>query len=322
MKKRSQKSKGLSDKPKNIYSKCKGKSFTPAIIFHDDNNKVFESNSIMNKVTKESIDKKIASVETRRITDKLTHCLITMNNGFQVTGESACVDPANYDEKIGRGIAFDNAFNKLWEIEGYLLQEKLSLKKSIEAKAPPGYWINLDEAFNINAWAEFERERENTKLFNDALSDIVKRYPLTPAEAFKKEEKFVSLDREKKVLAGVFFYPDELNKFKEFYAGIDPYQSGSDQDIDKKKASIDIAVDWQRSIVDKIDSVKSDVIQFQHMRKNGVLDTYQVKKLSPFLNNNPTPFGNATSRIYSSGTSQERHVTTTNIDNTSDGMKL
>lgn len=29
----------------------------PAVIFHDDNDKVFESNSIMNKVTKESIDK-------------------------------------------------------------------------------------------------------------------------------------------------------------------------------------------------------------------------------------------------------------------------
>ena len=49
-----------------------------------------------------------------------------MVNGFGVRGESACVDPRNFDEAIGRSIAYENAFDKLWQLEGYLLAERLS----------------------------------------------------------------------------------------------------------------------------------------------------------------------------------------------------
>lgn len=56
----------------------------------------------------------------------LTVCCLTLNNGFTVTGESACASPANFDAEIGRKIARDNARNKIWMLEGYLLKEKLS----------------------------------------------------------------------------------------------------------------------------------------------------------------------------------------------------
>jgi hypothetical protein len=79
----------------------------------------------MNKVTIESINEKIASVNYTKLTGKITHCIITMQNGFEVTGESACVDPANYNQEIGEKISYENAFDKLWPLEGYLLQEKL-----------------------------------------------------------------------------------------------------------------------------------------------------------------------------------------------------
>ena len=79
----------------------------------------------MNKVTPASIQDKIIRVEYRRLSPKITHCIIEMENGFEVTGESACVDPANYNQEIGERIAYDNAFDKLWPLEGYLLQEKL-----------------------------------------------------------------------------------------------------------------------------------------------------------------------------------------------------
>lgn len=42
-----------------------------------------------------------------------------------MTGESACASPENFDPEIGRKIAYDNAFNKIWLLEGYLLKEKL-----------------------------------------------------------------------------------------------------------------------------------------------------------------------------------------------------
>ena len=55
-----------------------------------------------------------------------TICNITMVNGFGVRGESACVDPRNFDQAIGREIAYENAFQKLWELEGYLLAERIA----------------------------------------------------------------------------------------------------------------------------------------------------------------------------------------------------
>lgn len=38
-------------------------------------------------------------------------------------GESACVNPENYDEEIGTTIAYDNAFKQLWPLFGFMLAE-------------------------------------------------------------------------------------------------------------------------------------------------------------------------------------------------------
>lgn len=56
----------------------------------------------------------------------LTVCALELKNGTQVAGESACVSPANFDEEIGRKIARENAKQKIWALEGYLLKEKLA----------------------------------------------------------------------------------------------------------------------------------------------------------------------------------------------------
>jgi hypothetical protein len=53
-------------------------------------------------------------------------CCLTLKNGFTVTGESACASPENFDAELGRKIAFKNAREKIWQLEGYLLKEKLS----------------------------------------------------------------------------------------------------------------------------------------------------------------------------------------------------
>lgn len=59
---------------------------------------------------------------------QLTVCVLTLENGFNVTGESACVSPENFNKEIGEKIARDNAINKIWSLEGYLLKEQLSKK--------------------------------------------------------------------------------------------------------------------------------------------------------------------------------------------------
>jgi hypothetical protein len=55
----------------------------------------------------------------------MTVCALKLQNGFIVLGESAAASPENFDRDIGRKIARENARNKIWALEGYLLRQKL-----------------------------------------------------------------------------------------------------------------------------------------------------------------------------------------------------
>jgi hypothetical protein len=57
----------------------------------------------------------------------LTLCVIVLENGFTVTGESACVSAENFDEEIGRRVAREKAVSKIWALEGYALRERLNI---------------------------------------------------------------------------------------------------------------------------------------------------------------------------------------------------
>ena len=56
----------------------------------------------------------------------LTFCVLVLRNGFTVTGESACASYENFDAKIGRRIARENAVQKIWPLMGYELKSKLT----------------------------------------------------------------------------------------------------------------------------------------------------------------------------------------------------
>jgi len=77
------------------------------------------------RITPEQVAAKVANAVYHRLTEVLTVCVITTKNGFTVTGESACASPENYNEVIGQTIAYDEAFGKLYGLEGYLLKERL-----------------------------------------------------------------------------------------------------------------------------------------------------------------------------------------------------
>lgn len=77
------------------------------------------------RLTPDLIESKIVKEEYHLLTDVLTVCVLTLENGFTVTGESTCASPANYNKEIGDRIARDNAKDKIWLLEGYLLKEKL-----------------------------------------------------------------------------------------------------------------------------------------------------------------------------------------------------
>ena len=57
-------------------------------------------------------------------------CVLTLRNGFQVVGEAAAVSMENFDEEIGRKVAGENAREKIWPLEGYLLKQKLFEKEN------------------------------------------------------------------------------------------------------------------------------------------------------------------------------------------------
>lgn len=79
------------------------------------------------RVTPQQIDAKIKSEEFHVFGGVLTVCVLTLQNGFTVTGESACASPENFNEGLGRNIARTNARGKIWALEGYLLRERLSV---------------------------------------------------------------------------------------------------------------------------------------------------------------------------------------------------
>lgn len=80
-----------------------------------------------NTVTQSVIDELMESCDIAVTTafDKCTIVACKLPNGFVIVESSSCVDPANYDEDMGVDICMKNIEKKLWELEGYLLQNKL-----------------------------------------------------------------------------------------------------------------------------------------------------------------------------------------------------
>jgi hypothetical protein len=79
----------------------------------------------MNTVTQERVNSRVAKEEFINHRGKTTIGIFTLVNGFVIVEASSCVDPANFNEDIGKKICRERANNKIWELEGYALQNKL-----------------------------------------------------------------------------------------------------------------------------------------------------------------------------------------------------
>lgn len=78
----------------------------------------------MKTITKEFLESEIVDVKYTRLSGTLTHCAITVKSGFVFTGESACVDEASFNPKLGEKFAYENAFNQMWKPYGFWLKQK------------------------------------------------------------------------------------------------------------------------------------------------------------------------------------------------------
>lgn len=56
---------------------------------------------------------------------KVMVCELTLRNGFTVRGEAAAVSKENFSEEIGKEVSYKNAREQIWQLEGYLLQQRL-----------------------------------------------------------------------------------------------------------------------------------------------------------------------------------------------------
>lgn len=91
------------------------------------------------RVTKKDLEANIASYVIFNAVDAVHGCpvseslnlltlaIITTNNGFTVTGQSACAYPENYDQEIGERLALADAKNKLWALMSYELKSKVAI---------------------------------------------------------------------------------------------------------------------------------------------------------------------------------------------------
>ena len=84
------------------------------------------------RVTQEMIDELIKEVKYTRINETMTHCQIIMDCGFVFTGESACIDPVNFNKDIGEKIAYGNAYDKIWSHMGFhMMMFRMTMSNAI-----------------------------------------------------------------------------------------------------------------------------------------------------------------------------------------------
>lgn len=92
-----------------------------------------------NKVTVQDITEAIVEEMYDFLSDgKTTVCTLVLYNGFTVRGDSACVDPANFNEELGKKYARERAVDAVWPVLGAILAEKLWRQRmnTYEGKSP------------------------------------------------------------------------------------------------------------------------------------------------------------------------------------------
>ena len=93
----------------------------------------------------------------------VTICSVTLDNGFSVRGESACVDPARFNKGMGEKIAKDNAINELWQPLGFLVAEDLYRAKAVSISSGDldklydrSAFLNALEAAGVDNWEGYD----------------------------------------------------------------------------------------------------------------------------------------------------------------------
>lgn len=99
-------------------------SWSPKEVFEQAYMKVVANPALKSgcSVSQEMVNDFIKEIHVSKLGDKTTCVRVVLVNGFEMVECSACVDPANYDEEIGKKICMERIESRVWFLLGFLLQ--------------------------------------------------------------------------------------------------------------------------------------------------------------------------------------------------------
>lgn len=136
------------------------------------------------RVTLDDVNKAVlAETYTLLPNGRTTVCQLTLDNGFTVEGQSACVSVENYNEELGNKIARENALDKVWLVLGFRLADKLA---GTETTDPFGSLTRVDlvRVF-VPATGKYEYVRQSV-VHDVAPKDFLERLKVEEGELRQK----------------------------------------------------------------------------------------------------------------------------------------
>lgn len=122
--------------------------------------------------------------------EQLTFCVLIFKNGFTVTGQSACADPAKFNAEMGRKLAREDAIRQCWKLLGFRLRDQIAaetaapaVKRYTTADIADLKWAHAalhEDPFGLrlNVWVKLKDGKE----FSSAFTPI-KGEHIAPAAA-------------------------------------------------------------------------------------------------------------------------------------------
>lgn len=75
-------------------------------------------------LTQDFVKSQIRNVTFNRFGETGIQCVLTLNNGYTVTGESGCIDPTLFNRSVGETIAYEKALDELYGILSYVEKQR------------------------------------------------------------------------------------------------------------------------------------------------------------------------------------------------------
>ena len=143
-------------------------------------------------VTPEEVAENMKDVLVRTVVEfgkPCTYVTVRMKNGFTLRESTTCVDPANYNEEIGKQICLEKIEDKVWFLLGYALQTEASAKNQILASTRD-MMISTDYKERFKAeYIQLKNRLEGLKRMLDAWDNGTLAFtPTCPRDLYDVQE--------------------------------------------------------------------------------------------------------------------------------------